>query len=181
MMWDAIVIGSGIGGLAAAAALVKRKRRVLVLEQHGVAGGLTQTFKRREWTFAPSVHYIAGDGPQPGPEGQFGWLLGWLSDGALSFGACANPYDIITLPGFEFGIAHPESAYHGSLLQLFPGAAGPDRRLVRQLRRGAPRRAHAVRAAQHAGLDGMGTAPVARGTGRALGTAHPGRRTRQDR
>jgi phytoene dehydrogenase-like protein len=30
-MWDVIVIGSGIGGLAAAAALAKRKQRVLVL------------------------------------------------------------------------------------------------------------------------------------------------------
>jgi all-trans-retinol 13,14-reductase len=120
-MWDAIVIGSGIGGLAAAAALAKRKQRVLVLEQHRVAGGLTQTFRRQEWTFAPGVHYIAGVGPHAGPDGQFGRLLNWLSDGALSFSACANPYDIVHLPGFEFGIAHPESAYREALEQRFPG------------------------------------------------------------
>ncbi|MBP6817029.1 MAG: FAD-dependent oxidoreductase, partial [Burkholderiaceae bacterium] len=89
-MWDAIVIGSGIGGLAAAAALAKRGRRVLVLEQHSVAGGLTQTFQRQDWTFAPGVHYLGGVGPQRGPEGQFGRLLAWLTDGALSFTACAN-------------------------------------------------------------------------------------------
>jgi glycine/D-amino acid oxidase-like deaminating enzyme len=35
-MWDVIVMGSGIGGLAAAAALGKRGKRVLVLEQHSV-------------------------------------------------------------------------------------------------------------------------------------------------
>ena len=62
-MWDAIVIGSGIGGLAAACALAKRQRKVLVLEQHSVAGGLTQTFRRQDWTFAPGVHYIGGVGP----------------------------------------------------------------------------------------------------------------------
>ena len=45
--FDAIVIGSGIGGLTAAAALAKCGRRVLVLEQHTQLGGLTQTFKRR--------------------------------------------------------------------------------------------------------------------------------------
>lgn len=114
------MIGSDIGGLAAAAALAKRKRRVLVLEQHSVAGGLTQTFRRHDWHFAPCVHYIAGVGPQTGPESQFGRLLGWLSDDALSFTACANPYDIIHLPRFEFGIAHPENAYRESLLARFP-------------------------------------------------------------
>lgn len=120
-MWDAIVIGSGIGGLASAAALGRRGRRVLVLEQHSVAGGLTQTFHRGGWDFATGVHYIGNVGPQPGPEGQFGRLLDWLTGGELRFRACANPYDIVHLPGFEFGIPHPESAYRDALLARFPG------------------------------------------------------------
>ena len=119
-MWDAIVIGSGIGGLAASAALAKRQHRVLLLEQHTVAGGLTQTFRRQNWEFAPGLHYLAGVGPQPGPEGQFGRLLDWLSDGALRFAPCANPYDVVHLPGFEFGIVHPETAYRDALLARFP-------------------------------------------------------------
>ncbi len=119
-MWDAIVIGSGIGGLAAAAALAKSDRRVLVLEQHRLAGGLTQTFKRHGWTFSPGVHYIGGVGPDAGAEGQFGRLLAWLSNDALRFECSANPYDIVHLPGFEFGIEHPESAFSAALLARFP-------------------------------------------------------------
>jgi flavin-dependent dehydrogenase len=42
--FDVIVIGSGIGGLACAVAPSRSGRTVLVLEQHFVAGGLTQTF-----------------------------------------------------------------------------------------------------------------------------------------
>jgi all-trans-retinol 13,14-reductase len=119
-MWDTIVIGSGIGGLTAAAALAHRKQRVLLLEQHAVAGGQTQTFTRGAWTFATGVHYLGGVGPQPGPDGQFGRLLHWLSNGTLQFAPCANPYDIVRLPGLEFGIEHPESAYRQRLLQTFP-------------------------------------------------------------
>jgi all-trans-retinol 13,14-reductase len=124
-MWDAIVVGSGIGGLTAAAALSKHGKRVLVLEQHNVPGGQTQTFRRQDWVFATGVHYVGGVGPHAGADGQFGRLLEWLTDGALQFAPIANPYDIVQLPGFEFGISHPEQAYREALHQRFPseGAA----------------------------------------------------------
>ena len=45
--WDAIVIGSGMGGLAAAGFLARvGKRKVLVLEKHCERGGQTHVFRR---------------------------------------------------------------------------------------------------------------------------------------
>ena len=41
---DAIVIGSGIGGLSVAALLSRAGKKVLVLEQHDQAGGCCHTF-----------------------------------------------------------------------------------------------------------------------------------------
>jgi all-trans-retinol 13,14-reductase len=119
-MWDCIVVGSGIGGLTAAAALARCGQRVLVLEQHNVAGGLTQTFSRHDWTFATGVHYVSGVGPDAGPDGQLGRLLQWLTHGALEFADCGNPYDIVRLPGFEFAIEHPQAAYRQALHVRFP-------------------------------------------------------------
>lgn len=119
-MWDAIVIGSGMSGLVAAAALAKSGKKVLGLEQHSGPGGLTQTFYRQQWQFATGVHYIGGVGPQPGPEGQLGRILGWLTEGQLAFQDCGNPYDIVRLPGFEFGIEHPEARYLAALRDRFP-------------------------------------------------------------
>ena len=48
---DAIVVGSGIGGLALAGILAKAGKRVLVLEQHDQAGGCCHTFKEKGYEF----------------------------------------------------------------------------------------------------------------------------------
>ena len=44
--WDAVVIGSGLGGLSCAAAFARQGFKALVLEQHSVPGGYATTFKR---------------------------------------------------------------------------------------------------------------------------------------
>lgn len=118
--FDALVIGSGIGGLTAAAALAKRGRRVLVLERHSQLGGMTQTFRRREYAFATGVHYIGGVGETSGPDDQFGRLLRRLTDGRLRFASIGSPYDIVRLPGFEFPIETTREAYRARLKTVFP-------------------------------------------------------------
>jgi len=57
--WDAIVIGSGIGGLTAAVLLASHGgKRVLVLERHYEVGGFTHTFRRPGYEWDVGLHYI---------------------------------------------------------------------------------------------------------------------------
>jgi len=60
--YDAVVIGSGIGGLTCAAYLAKNGLRTLVVEQHSVPGGYCTSFRRKRFTFDAAVHFTEGLG-----------------------------------------------------------------------------------------------------------------------
>jgi phytoene dehydrogenase-like protein len=61
--YDVIIIGAGVGGLAAAGLLARAGRRVLVLERHAVVGGCCSTFRRAHFVFDAAVHAIGGCAP----------------------------------------------------------------------------------------------------------------------
>ncbi|OQR99276.1 hypothetical protein ACHHYP_07096 [Achlya hypogyna] len=61
---DAIVVGSGMGGLGVAAILSRMGWRVLVLEQHDRAGGATHTFEDMGVEFDTGTHYVGSIDPQ---------------------------------------------------------------------------------------------------------------------
>jgi all-trans-retinol 13,14-reductase len=56
--YDSIIIGSGVGGLAAAICLARAGQKVLVLEQHYVPGGWSHSFTIGGQRFSPGVHYV---------------------------------------------------------------------------------------------------------------------------
>ena len=55
---DVIVIGSGIGGLSCGAYLSKVGKKVLVLEQHYIAGGCCHVFDEKGVEHETGIHYI---------------------------------------------------------------------------------------------------------------------------
>jgi all-trans-retinol 13,14-reductase len=55
--YDVVVIGAGMSGLTCAALLAKAGRRVLVLEQHYLPGGLFTSFKRGPFLFNVALEW----------------------------------------------------------------------------------------------------------------------------
>ena len=56
-VYDAIIIGAGLGGLSCAAAFARQGYKPLVLEQHRIPGGYASAFKRPGgFTFDVSLH-----------------------------------------------------------------------------------------------------------------------------
>ncbi len=127
-MWDAVVIGSGIGGLAAAAALARTGRRVLVLERHDQAGGLTQTFERAGYRFNVGVHYVGGAGEVDGQPGPAKKLFDALTPAGIPMAPLPDVYDRVRFPGFSFDFARPATRLRADLKERFPRqGAGIDR------------------------------------------------------
>jgi all-trans-retinol 13,14-reductase len=88
--FDAIVIGSGIGGLGTAALLAKSgHRRVLVLEQHYTGGGLTHVFRRPGFEWDVGLHYV---GQVHDPDSPARRLFDYLTEGRLVWAAMPNAY-----------------------------------------------------------------------------------------
>jgi all-trans-retinol 13,14-reductase len=118
--FDAIVIGSGMGGMTTATALSRLNYKVLLLEQAQAIGGLTHSFSRNGFTWDVGLHYCGLFG-QDQPAGK---ILDWLSGGTIEFRSIGTVYDTLHFPGdFEISVARPAAAYKMELKDRFPDSA----------------------------------------------------------
>ena len=116
--WDAIVIGSGIGGLSVAATLAKlANKRVLVLEQHYTAGGFTHTFRRPGYEWDVGVHYI---GDVSHPRGNARRIFDFLTDGELDWADMGDVYDRIILGENSYDYVKGLENFRSQLHEYFP-------------------------------------------------------------
>ena len=67
--YDVIVIGAGNGGLAAAATLAEKGKRVILFERHNIPGGCGTSFCRGRFEFEVALHQLSSMGTpeKPGP------------------------------------------------------------------------------------------------------------------
>ena len=116
--WDAIVIGSGIGGLTAAILLgAHAGKRVLVLERHYAAGGFTHTFHRPDYEWDVGLHYIGQMQDEGSPVRR---AFDHITGGRVQWHPMPEIYDRFIIEGRTFDYAAGLDRFREGLRQSFP-------------------------------------------------------------
>ena len=115
--YDTIVIGSGIGGLTAAAFLSKEGQKVLVLERHYTAGGFTHVFKRKGFEWDVGIHYI---GEVQRPNSAIRKMFDYITDSKLEWADMGKVYDRIIIGDQEYEFVKGVENFKKQLIQYFP-------------------------------------------------------------
>ncbi len=118
--YDALVIGSGLGGLSCAAAFARQGFKPLVLEKHTRAGGYATTFRRPGgFVFDASLHSTSVNER----DGVFNLIPGFPEISEVEFIPLKHLYRAI-YPDFDFRVAQQDTeAYSKQLIGFFPEEA----------------------------------------------------------
>jgi len=118
--YDAIVIGSGMGGMATAGFLSKAGKRVLVLERNYAPGGFTQVFRRRDYEWDVGVHYI---GEVHREHSMLRKQFDYLTDGKLEWAYMGDVYDKMFFGDEVYDFRSSPTEFKAQMKEYFPKEA----------------------------------------------------------
>ena len=117
--FDGIVIGSGIGGLSVAALLAREGKKILVLEQHYIAGGYTHVFKRGGYEWDVGLHYI---GDAYDKNSMVRKTFDYLTNCKLVWSAMDEIYDIAVFGNKEYAFYQGREKCKSQFKKYFPSS-----------------------------------------------------------
>ena len=130
--FDAIIIGSGIGGLTSAALMATHaNKRVLVLERHYTAGGFTHVFKRKGYEWDVGVHYI---GEVHDERAEVRRVFDDITDGQLKWADMGEVYDRIVIGEDKYDLVKGRKNFIKKLSEYFPEEEDNIKEYVRRVK-----------------------------------------------
>ncbi len=132
-MYDTIIIGAGMSGLAAGIRLAHYDRRVCILERHSAVGGLNSFYGRGGRTFDVGLHAVTNYSPRGARQGPLARLLRQLRLAWDELSLSPQVGSAIMFPGVTLEFSNELEMLESEVARQFPGQSDNFRRLLSAL------------------------------------------------
>jgi phytoene dehydrogenase-like protein len=132
-MYDTIIIGAGMSGLAAGIRLAYYDQRVSILERHSTIGGLNSFYRLRGRDYDVGLHAVTNFAPRGTKTGPFARLLRQLRLKWDDFAISPQLGSEIVFPGIRLQFDNDFETLRGEVAHAFPRQADNFDRLAREI------------------------------------------------
>ncbi len=132
-MYDTIIIGAGVSGLAAGIRLAYYNKRVCVLERHTTIGGLNSFYRQRGRDFDVGLHAVTNYAPHGSKRGPLARLLRQLRFRWEDFALAPQAGSAVAFPGVTLRFNNDFRLFESEVASHFPDQRDNVRKLVSQL------------------------------------------------
>jgi phytoene dehydrogenase-like protein len=132
-MYDTIIIGAGMSGLAAGIRLAHYDRRVCILERHYTIGGLNSFYRLRGRDYDVGLHAVTNYVPKGTKRGPLARLLRQLRFGWEDFALAPQIGSAIAFPGVQLRFGNDIALLEAEIASAFPAEKDNFRRLLERL------------------------------------------------
>lgn len=132
-MYDTLIIGAGLSGLAAGIRLAHYDRRVCILERHTTIGGLNSFYRQAGRNFDVGLHAVTNYSPRGAKRGPLARLLRQLRFKWDDFALSPQLGSRIVFPGVELRFSNDFELLRSQVAERFPAERAGFDRLVAQL------------------------------------------------
>jgi phytoene dehydrogenase-like protein len=132
-MYDTIIIGAGMSGLAAGIRLAYYDQRVCILERHNTIGGLNSFYRLRGRDYDVGLHAVTNFTPKGARSGPFAKLLRQLRLRWDDFAISPQLGSEIAFPGVRLRFDNNPQTLRDEIAWAFPKHVDSFDRLTRQI------------------------------------------------
>ncbi|MGL4512966.1 MAG: phytoene desaturase family protein, partial [Lacipirellulaceae bacterium] len=129
-MYDTIIIGAGMSGLAAGIRLAMYEQRVCVLEKHTTIGGLNSFYRLRKRDYDVGLHALTNVTPKGAKKGPLARLLRQLRFSWDDFQISPQIGSQVAFPGRSLAFDNDPELLASEVAREFPAQADNWRRFV---------------------------------------------------
>ena len=134
MNYDAIIIGSGLSGLAAGIRLAMFEKKVLIVEKHVEVGGLNSFYTRKHRTFDVGLHAMTNYTPKGVRTSPLGKLLKQLRFKHDEFRLCPQEMSEIRFPDKALRFTNEFEFMEQEIAEQFPSQMDGFQKLLTHIR-----------------------------------------------